>query len=68
MLNPRFKNFRLIFSYVGKKQGVSIVQQYDRKAWYPMLVKTYNHLHLVGNVASSFVDQDVDKDCGLDIF
>ncbi len=56
MLDPRFKNFHLIFSYVGIKQGVSIVQQYDRKALYPMLVKTYNHLHLVGNVASSFVD------------
>ncbi len=44
------------------------MQQYDRKALYPMLVKLYNHLHLVENVASSFVDQDVNKDCGLDIF
>jgi len=68
MLDPRFKNFHLIFSYVGKKQGVSIVQQYDRKILYPVLVKSYNHLHLVENVASSFVDQDVYKDCGLDIF
>ncbi len=33
-----------------------------------MLVKSYNHVHLVGDVASSFVDQDVDQDCGLDIF
>jgi hypothetical protein len=33
-----------------------------------MLVKLYNHLHLVGDVNSTFTNQDVDKDYGLDIF
>jgi hypothetical protein len=33
-----------------------------------MLVKSYNHLHLVGDVDSTFTNQDVDKDYGLDIF
>jgi hypothetical protein len=31
-----------------------------------MLVKSYNHLHLVGDVDSTFTN--VDKDYGLDIF
>jgi hypothetical protein len=35
---------------------------------HPMLVKSYNHLHLVGNVASSFAYQDVDQEYGLAIF
>jgi hypothetical protein len=40
------------------------VLQYDRK----MLVKSYNHLYLVGNVASSFAYQDVDWNYGLATF
>jgi hypothetical protein len=67
MLDLRFKNLCLVSSYVGKKQGVSIVEEYDRKALYPM-VKSYNHLHLIADVVSSFTKQDVDKDCGLNIF
>ncbi len=27
------------------------MDQYDRRALYPMLVKSYNHLHFVGDVA-----------------
>jgi hypothetical protein len=33
-----------------------------------VLVKSYNHLHLVGDVDSTFTNQDVDKDYGPDIF
>jgi hypothetical protein len=33
-----------------------------------MLVKSYNHLHPIGNVASSSTKHDVDQDCGLNIF
>jgi hypothetical protein len=47
---------------------MSIVEQYDRKVLYPMLVKSYNHLYHIGDVASSSAHQDVDKDYGLDIF
>jgi len=68
MLDLRFKNLCLVSSYVGKEQGVSIVEEYDRKALYPMLVKSYNHLHLIGDVVFNFTKQDADKDCGLNIF
>ncbi len=68
MFDPRFKSLHLVSSYVGKEQRMFIVEQYDRRALYPMLIKLYNHLHLVGNVASSFVDLNVDEDYALNIF
>ncbi len=68
MLDPKFKSFCLVSSYVGKKQGVYIVKQYDKRALYPMLVKSYNHLHLVEDVVFGFSNQDAYQDCGLNIF
>jgi hypothetical protein len=62
------KNLCLVSSYVGKWQKMFIVKQYDRIMLYPMLVKLYNHLYHVENVVYDSVNQDADKDCGLDIF
>ncbi len=45
MLDPRFKSLRIVPSFVGKEQGVVLVQEYDRKSLYPMLVKCHEHLH-----------------------
>jgi len=45
MFDPRFKSLCFVCSYVSKEQGVYIVEEYDRKTLYPMLVKLYNHLH-----------------------
>jgi hypothetical protein len=60
MFDPRFKSLHLVSSYyVGKKQGVSIGEQYDRKSLYPMLVNSYSHLHPIEDVAFSFVNRDV---------
>jgi len=57
MFDPRFKSLHLVSSYyVAKKQRVSIAEQYDRKALYPMLVNSYNHLHFIEDVAFDFVD------------
>jgi hypothetical protein len=33
---------------VGREQGMFIVEKYDEKTLYPMLLKFYNYLHLVG--------------------
>jgi hypothetical protein len=30
MLGLRFKSFRLIFSFIGREEGVSVVEKYDR--------------------------------------
>ncbi len=33
---------------VGHEQGMFIVEKYDEKTLYPMLLKCYHYLHLVG--------------------
>ncbi len=68
MFDHRFKTFRLVSSYVGKKQKMSIVEQYDSKALHPMLVKLYNHLHPIEDVASGSANFDVDEDYALYVF
>jgi hypothetical protein len=30
MLNPRFNNFHLASSFIGREEGVNIVEEYDR--------------------------------------
>ncbi len=45
MLDLRFKNLRLVSSFVGQEEGVSIVDEYDRRTLYPMFLKCYHHLH-----------------------
>jgi hypothetical protein len=68
MLDPRFKSLCLLSSYVGKEQGVSIVEEYDRRALYPMLVKLCNQLHPIVDGGFGFTNQDANQDYGLDIF
>ncbi len=60
MLDLRFKCLRMISSFVEKDQGIAIVQEYDKKSLYPMLVKCYEHLQL-------FVRSFVDDDCFIKI-
>jgi hypothetical protein len=50
----------MISSFVEKDQGIAIVQEYDKKSLYPMLVKCYEHLQL-------FVRSFVDDDCFIKI-
>jgi hypothetical protein len=45
MLDPRFKNLHIIFSFVRKEQNVLLVEKYDKMSLYPMLVKCHEHLH-----------------------
>jgi hypothetical protein len=45
MLDPRFKSLHLVSLFVGQEEGVSIMDEYDRKILYPMLSKCYHHLH-----------------------
>jgi uncharacterized protein YktA (UPF0223 family) len=45
MLDPIYKSFHTVSSFVGGEQGVIIIGKYDRKSLYPMLVKCHEHLH-----------------------
>jgi hypothetical protein len=55
-----------VSSFIGLEQGKTIIEEYDRKIWHPMLLKCYHHLHLLSKNAN--VDRGVDKYCSLDIF
>jgi hypothetical protein len=37
MLNPRFKNFNLVSSFIGREQGVTVIKEYDNKSLYDAL-------------------------------
>ncbi len=69
MLNPKFKSLCMISSFVGKEQGVALVEEYDKKILYFMFVKCHEHLHPLVRLDRNCVDQDVfEQDCSLDIF
>jgi hypothetical protein len=65
MLDPSFKNLKLVSSLIGRKQGISIVQEYDMRSLFPMFLKCHQHLHLVVKLEIS--EQNIDVDNNLDI-
>jgi hypothetical protein len=58
-LDIRFKSFQIIFSFVGREQGVVIVEEYDWNILYPMLVKCHEHLHPLIMSYRNYVDYDI---------
>jgi hypothetical protein len=46
-------------SFIGLELGNTIIEEYDRKILYPMLLKCCHHLHSLSKNAN--VDQGVDK-------
>jgi hypothetical protein len=47
ILNPKFKNIRLVFWFIGCEERVNIVEKYYKWTLYPMLLKCYHYLHLI---------------------
>ncbi len=68
MLDPRFKSLHLVSSFVGREQGISIVQEYDRKSSQPMFLKCYDHLHLMENYDIESTKHRSYENNSLDIF
>jgi len=68
MLDPRFKTLRIMSSFIGCEQVKAIVEEYDKKSLFLMLLKCYYHLHLLVEFARDVVDQRVKEDMNLDIF
>jgi hypothetical protein len=66
MLYLRFKNLHLISSFISC-EGVVIVEEYDKKCLYLMLIKCHDHLHHVSKCKLGYANPMV-KDCNLDIF
>jgi len=42
MLDPNFKNIKLVSFFISKKQVISMVEVYDRKYLFPMLLKCHH--------------------------
>ncbi len=42
MLDPNFKNIKFISFFIGKKQMISMVEVYDRKYLFSMLLKCHH--------------------------
>ncbi len=69
MLHPRYRSLCIISSFVGREQGVILVEEYDRKSLYLVLVKCHEHLHPLVRLETNSVDQNTfGQDCNLDIF
>jgi hypothetical protein len=68
MLNPRFESFHIVSSFIGREQGVVIIEEYDKKSLYPMLLKCHHDLHPLVETKSSFASIGVIKDSSLDIY
>ncbi len=68
MLDPRFKSLHLVFSFIGRDQGIAIVEQYDTMSSYLMLMKCYYHLHPLIEFDNGFANHKVEDDNNLNIF
>jgi hypothetical protein len=59
MLDFQLKSLCIIFSFVDREQGVVIVQEYDMKSLYLILIKCHEHLHPSIEFENSFVDHNI---------
>jgi hypothetical protein len=57
-----------VSSYVGREQKMFIVEEYDVKKLYSMLLKCYHYLHHVGESEFGGVVDHEDDGYRLDIF
>jgi uncharacterized membrane protein len=67
MLDLRFKSLGLVSLFFGWEEGVSFVDEYDRRTLFPMFFKCYHHLHPMTECIGC-VNQTSDEDSKLDIF
>jgi hypothetical protein len=67
LLDPRFKNLRLVSSFIGWKKIVFIVEDYDRWSLFPMLLECHHLFHLMLEFEILIDEMNVGY-CCLDIF
>jgi hypothetical protein len=57
-----------VFSFNGHKKGLNIIEEYDRRSLYPMLLKCYHYLHPILELEIECVDKIGDAKSDLDLF
>ncbi len=67
MLNPRFNSLSLVSNFICRKQVISMVEDYDKQFWFPMLLKCHHVFHLVLKF-ETMENQPIDENFCLDIF
>jgi hypothetical protein len=69
MLGLKYKSLHIVSSFVRKEQGVALVEEYDKKSLYPILVECHEHPHPLVRLKTNYTNQDIfNQDCCLDIF
>jgi len=68
MLDPRLKTHRFVSSLINCEQGKAIVEEYDKKYLFSMLIKCHYHLYILVEFERDIVDEGIEKDNSLDIF
>jgi hypothetical protein len=68
MLDPRFKTHHFVSSLINCEQGKAIVEEYDKRSLFSMLIKCHYHLHPLVEFERDIVDQRIEEDNSLDIF
>jgi len=53
---------------MGHEQNIFILEEYNKKSLYPMLVKCYYHLHPMASNGSASTKEKVIEDCSLNAF
>jgi len=61
MLDLRLKTFCLVSSFISREQGKAIVEKYDKKSSFPMLLKCYYHLHPLIEYEGRVVDEGLKR-------
>jgi hypothetical protein len=62
MLDLKFKNLHIISSFIGREEGVVIIEEYDKKYSYPMFLKCYHQLHQMAKTKVGFTWQTIIQD------
>jgi hypothetical protein len=62
------KNICLVSSFIDYEDGIPIVNEYDKKSLYSMLVKCYYHLHPLVDNKNTFAKEGFIENCNLNIF
>jgi len=57
-----------VFFFNGHEKGLNIIEEYDRRSLYLMLLKCYHYLHPMLELEIKYVDQIGDVKSNLDIF
>jgi hypothetical protein len=67
MLDLRFKTLRLVSSFIGQEQVISIVKECDQQSLFPIILRCYHILHPMVEFGH-MVDMETDEKNSLDIF